>query len=92
MIKKLPKIKRDAIQARLKEERAHIRIIKKMNIFIQIVKNFNTNLKHHDVVKLSIIFQKDRSLILIQTMMNVLISNSQFGFIFFACANHDSRH
>ena len=92
MVKALPQCKRDAIQARLEEGRAHIRIVEEMNVSIQTVKNFSTNLKHHGVVKLSIISRRGRSSTLTRAMVDVLISNPQFGFTFFACANHDSRH
>ena len=92
MIKTLPRTKRDIIQACLEEERSHIRIIEEMNVFIQIVKNFSTNLKHHGVVKLPIVSRRGRPPTLTQAMVDVLISNPQSGFTFFACANHDSRH
>ena len=92
MIKTLPQTKRDIIQAYLEEERSHIRIIEEMNVIIQIVKNFSTNLKYHGIVKLSIISRRDRSSIFIQTMINVLIFNSQFEFTFFVYINHDSRY
>ena len=93
MVKELPLTKRDAIQARLKEGRAHIRIVEEMNVSIQTVKNFSTNLKHHGVVKLPIISRRGRLPTLTQAMVDVsLISNPQSGFTFFACANHDSRH
>ena len=92
MVKELPQTKRDAIQARLKEGRAHIRIVEEMNVSIQTVKNFSTNLKHHGVVKLPIVSRRGRPPTLTRAMVDVLISNPQSGFTFFACANHDSRH
>jgi len=92
MVKELPQTKRDAIQARLKEGRAHIRIVEEMNVSIQTVKNFSTNLKHHGVVTLPIVSRRGRPPTLTRAMVDVLISNPQSGFTFFACANHDSRH
>jgi len=92
MVKELPQTKQDTIQAHLKEGRAHIHIIEEMNVSIQTVKNFSTNLKHHGVVKLPIISQRGRPPTLTQAMVDVLISNPQSRFTFFACANHDSRH
>ena len=92
MVKALPQSKRDAIQAHLEEGRAHIQITKEMNVSIQTVKNFSTNWKHHGVVKLPIVSRRGRPPSLTQAMMNVLISNPQSEFTFFACANHDFRH
>ena len=92
MVKELPQTKQDTIQAHLKEGRAHIHIIEEMNVSIQTVKNFSTNLKHHGVVKLPIISRRGRPPTLTRAMVDVLISNPQSGFTFFACANHDSRH
>ena len=92
MVKAPPQCKRDAIQARLEEGRAHIRIVEEMNVSIQTVKNFSTNWKHHGVVKLPIVSRRGRPPTLTRAMVNVLISNPQSEFTFFACTNHDFRH
>lgn len=77
MPKALPQSKRDAIETRLKEGIHHSKIADEVNVSIQTVKNYSTNLKHHGAVLLPSISKLGRPPILTREMVEVQIPKIQ---------------
>ena len=73
MPKPLPQSKRDAIRTRLNEGTPHSTIADEVNVSIQTVKNYSTNLKHHGTVLLPSVSKSGRPPILTQEMVEAWI-------------------
>src|SRR5271169_46631 len=77
MPKALPQSKRDPIKTLLEEGIPHATIADEINISIQTIKNYSTNLKHHDTVLLPGISKLGRPPILTREMVEVQIPEAQ---------------
>ena len=77
MPKPLPQSKRDAIKTRLEEGIPHTAIADEMNVSMQTVKNYSTNLKHYDTVILPSACLRGRPPILTQEMVEVKVPKTQ---------------
>jgi len=67
----LPQSKRDAIKQRLHENIPHIAIAEEMSVSIQTVKNYSSNMKHHDAVLLPSISRTGRPPALTRKIIDV---------------------
>ena len=77
MPKALPQSKRDAIKTQLEEGIPHTTIADEINVSLQTVKNYSTNLKHHGTTLLPSVSKMGRPPILTQEMVEVWILEAQ---------------
>ena len=91
MVAPLRQSKREAIKQRLDEKTPHINIAEEMSVSIQTVKNYSTNLKHHDVVLLPSVSRRGRPPIMTREMVDVSFPKARFERFRFMIANDVSR-
>jgi transposase len=85
MVGPLPQSKRDAIKARLEEGRPHLEIAEEINVSIQTVKDYSSNLRMFGEVLLPSVGRRGRKPILTHEMVEVRISIARSAYAMLTC-------